>query len=180
MFVPKKDGTDRLCVDYRQLNDITIKNQYPLPNITELQDRLSRAKIFTALDLRDGYHLIRIKKGEEWKTAFRTRYGHYEYTVMPFGLTNAPATFQELINNVLRPYLDIFVIAYLDDILIYLEEEEQHTEHVKQVLQALDEYSLRLKLKKCEFHKTKVNFLGYVVGVNGVQMSEEKIEVIKN
>ena len=124
MFVPKKDGTDRLCVDYRQLNDITVKNRYPLPNIAELTDRLSRAKIFTALDLRDGYHLIRIKKGEEWKTAFRTRYGHFEYTVMPFGLTNAPATFQELINNVLRPYLDIFVIAYLDDILIYLENEE--------------------------------------------------------
>ena len=112
--------------------------------------------------------------------AFRTRYGHYEYTVMPFRLTKALATFQELINNVLRPYLDIFVIAYLDDILIYLENKEQHTKHVKQVLRALDEYSLRLKLKKCEFYKTKVNFLGYVVGVNGVQMSEEKIEVIKN
>lgn len=180
MFVPKKDGTDRLCVDYRQLNDITVKNRYPLPNIKELRDRLSRAKIFTALDLRDGYHLIRIKEGEEWKTAFRTRYGHYEYTVMPFGLTNAPATFQELINNVLRPYLDITVIAYLDDILIYSENEEQHTGHVLEVLQALDEYSLRLKLKKCEFHKTKVNFLGYVVGTHGVQMSEEKIEVIKN
>ena len=99
---------------------------------------------------------------------------------MPFRLTNARATFQELINNVLRPYLDIFVIAYLDDILIYSENEAQHTRHVKQVLQALDEYSLRLKLKKCEFHKTKVNFLGYVVGANGVEISEEKIKVVKN
>jgi hypothetical protein len=112
-----------MCVDYRKLNDITVKNRYLLPNITELRDRLLRAKIFTALDLRDGYHLIRIKKGEEWKTAFRTRYGHYEYTVMLFGLTNALATFQELINNVLRTYLDIFVIVYLDDILVYSEND---------------------------------------------------------
>ena len=142
MFVPKKDGKLRLCVDYRKLNDITVKNRYPLPNIHELRDRLSRAKIFTALDLRDGYHLIRIAKGEEWKTAFRTRYGHYEYTVMPFGLTNALATFQELINNVLREYLDIFVIAYLDNILIYSKNEKDHTKHVKLVLRALDEFSL--------------------------------------
>ncbi|KAI1686157.1 reverse transcriptase [Pyrenophora tritici-repentis] len=180
MFVPKKDGKLRLCVDYRKLNDITIKNRYPLPNITELRDRLSRAKIFTALDLRDGYHLIRIAKGEEWKTAFRSRYGHYEYTVMPFGLTNAPATFQELINNVLRAHLDIFVIAYLDDILVYSETLEDHVEHVKTVLRALEQFNLRLKPEKCEFHKTKVNFLGYVVGADGVQMSEEKIQVIKD
>ncbi|KAK1911204.1 hypothetical protein P3342_011806 [Pyrenophora teres f. teres] len=168
MFVPKKDGKLRLCVDYRKLNDITIKNRYPLPNITELRDRLSRAKIFTALDLRDGYYLIRIAKGEEWKTAFRSRYGHYEYTVMPFGLTNAPATFQELINNVLRAHLDIFVIAYLDDILVYSETLEDHVEHVKTVLRALEQFNLRLKPEKCKFHKTKVNFLGYVVGADGV------------
>ncbi|KAK1912882.1 hypothetical protein P3342_004818 [Pyrenophora teres f. teres] len=175
MFVPKKDGKLRLCVDYRKLNDITIKNRYPLPNITELRDRLSRAKIFTALDLRDRYHLIRIAKGEEWKTAFRSRYGHYEYTVMPFGLTNAPATFQELINNVLRAHLDIFIIAYLDNILVYSETLEDHVEHVKTVLRALKQFNLRLKPEKCEFHKTKVNFLGYVVGADRVQMSEEKI-----
>jgi hypothetical protein len=108
-----------MCVDYWKLNDITVKNWYLLPNITELQDQLLRAKIFTALDLRDGYHLIWIKKGEEWKTAFYTRYGHYKYTIILFGLTNALATFQELINNVLRTHLDIFVIAYLDDILVY-------------------------------------------------------------
>ena len=120
----------RMCVDYRKLNDITIKNRYPLPNITELQDRLAHAKMFTALDLRDGYHLVRIKVGDEWKTAFRIRYGHYEYTVMLFGLTNVPATFQTLINNVLREYLDIFVIAYLDDILIYLENPGDHVKYI--------------------------------------------------
>jgi hypothetical protein len=123
LFVLKKNRLPRMCVDYQKLNNITVKNRYLLPNITELRDRLLRAKIFTALDLRDGYYLIRIKKGEEWKTAFRMRYGHYEYTVILFGLTNALATFQELINNVLRTYLDIFVIAYLDDILVYSEND---------------------------------------------------------
>ncbi len=111
LFAPKKDGKLRLCVDYRKLNDITIKNRYPLPNISELQDRLSRAKIFTKLDLRGAYNLIRMKEGEEWKTAFRTRYGHYEYLVMPFGLTNAPATCQALVNNVVRAQLDRSAIA---------------------------------------------------------------------
>ena len=119
LFVPEKDGKLRLCVDYRRLNDITVKNRYLLPNISELQDRLSGAKFFTALDLRGAYNLIRMKKGEEWKTAFRTRYSHYEYMVMPFGLTNAPAVCQALINNVLWEHLDITVVAYLDDILVY-------------------------------------------------------------
>ena len=151
LFAPKKDGTLRLCVDYRRLNDITIKNRYPLPNIAELQDRLCNAKIFTKLDLKGAYNLIRMKEGDEWKTAFRTRYGHFEYLVMPFGLTNALATCQELINNVLRKYLDRSVIAYLDDILIYSESEIAHARHVIQVLQALDQAELRLNEKKCEF-----------------------------
>lgn len=179
LFVPKKDGTLRLCVDYRKLNEITRKNRYPLPNISELRDRLSKAKVFTSLDLRDGYYQIRIKKGEEWKTAFRTRYGHYEYCVMPFGLTNAPATFQALINNVLRKHLDIFVIAYLDDILIYSENEEEHVKHVTTVLECLDNYNLRLKPSKCSFHKEELEFLGHTVGINGVRISEDKIRTIK-
>jgi hypothetical protein len=137
MFVPKKNGKLRLCVDFRRLNEITIKNRYPLPNISELQDRLFYAKIFTALDLRGAYNLIRMKKGEEWKTAFRTRYGHYEYTVMPFRLINAPAICQALINNVLREHLDIFIIAYLDDILIYSRSEEEYRKHVRTVLKLL-------------------------------------------
>ena len=118
-FVPKKNGKERPVIDYRQLNDITIKNRYPLPLITELRDRLQGAKWFTKLDFLGAYNLIPIKQGDEWKTAFRTRYGHYEYLVMPFGLTIAPATFQALINDVLREFLDIFVVVYLDDILIF-------------------------------------------------------------
>ena len=126
LFVKKKDGTLRLCVDYRGLNRITTKNRYPLPLISEALDRLSGAKYFTKLDIRLAYNLIRIKKGDEWKTAFRTRYGHFKYYVMPFGLSNAPATFQAHINEVLRDYLDIFCIAYLDDILIYSDTLEEH------------------------------------------------------
>jgi transposase InsO family protein len=180
LFVPKKDGTLRPCIDYRKLNDITIKNRYPLPNISELQDRLAHAKYFTALDLRGAYNLIRMKKGEEWKTAFRTRYGHYEYLVMPFGLTNAPATCQELINNVLRTHLDIFVIAYLDDILIYSNNIADHVEHVKTILTCLDQAGLRLKPEKCEFHKQEVEFLGFRVGVDGVKMSPSKIQAVQD
>jgi hypothetical protein len=180
LFVPKKDGKLRLCVDYRKLNDITVKNRYPLPNISELQDRLSGAKFFTALDLRGAYNLIRMKKGEEWKTAFRTRYGHYEYTVMPFGLTNAPAVCQALINNVLREHLDITVVAYLDDILVYSQTLEEHKVHVRQVLECLAKADLRLKPEKCEWHKEEVEFLGYVVGRYGVKMSDKKIQVVKD
>lgn len=179
IFVPKKNGKLRLCVDFRKLNDMTIKNRYPLPNIAELRDRLAHAKIFTALDLRGAYNLIRMKKGEEWKTAFRTRYGHYEYTVMPFGLTNAPATCQALINNVLREHLDIFVIAYLDDILIYSKDEKEHTEHVQTVLTLLQQYALAVDPDKCKWHQEEVEFLGCMVGKNGVRMSEDKIKVVK-
>ena len=179
LFAPKKDGTLRLCVDYRRLNDITIKNRYPLPNIAELQDRLCNAKIFTKLDLKGAYNLIRMKEGDEWKTAFRTRYGHFEYLVMPFGLTNAPATCQELINNVLRKYLDRSVIAYLDDILIYSESETAHARHVIQVLQALDQAELRLNKKKCEFGVQQVDFLGYLISTNGIDMDPNKIKTVQ-
>ena len=179
MFVPKKNGKLRPCIDFRKLNDITVKNRYPLPNISELRDRLAHAEIFTALDLRGAYNLIRMKKGEEWKTAFRTRYGHYEYTVMPFGLTNAPATCQALINNVLREHLDIFVIAYLDDILIYSKNEEEHKEHVHKVLTLLQRHALAVDPDKCKWHQEEVEFLGCMVGKNGVRMSEDKIKVVK-
>ena len=137
LFVPKKDGTLRLCVDYRGLNAVTVKNRYPLPLITEILDRLVGAKFYTKLDLRDAYHRIRIRVGDEWKTAFRTRYGHFEYRVMPFGLTNAPATFQAYINTAMHGLLDEFCIVYLDDILIYSETEEEHRQHVCAVLERL-------------------------------------------
>jgi hypothetical protein len=180
MFVPKKNGKLRLCVDFRKLNDITIKNRYPLPNIGELRDRLSYTKIFTALDLRGAYNLIRIKEGEEWKTAFRTRYGYYEYTVILFELTNAPATCQVLINNVLREHLDIFVVVYLDDILIYSKNKEEYIEHVRTVLRLLQQHDLLVDPKKCDWHQEEVEFLGCLVGKNGVRMSPKKIKVVKN
>jgi len=175
LFVLKKNGKLRPCIDYRKLNDITIKNRYPLPNIGELRDRLAHAKIFTALDLRGAYNLVRMKEGEEWKTAFRTRYGHYEYLVMPFGLTNAPATCQALMNNVLRAHLDIFVIVYLDDILIYSQNEKEHEEHVQTVLTLLRQHDLLLDPDKCKWHQEEVEFLGCMVGRNRVRMSEDKI-----
>ena len=131
LFVKKKDGSLRLCVDYRGLNRVTVKNRYLLPLISEALDRLVGAKVYTKLDIRSAYNLIRIKEGDEWKTAFRTRYGHFEYRVMPFGLANAPATFQGYINYILRDYLDVFCIAYLDDILIYSSDPAEHTRHVR-------------------------------------------------
>lgn len=162
------------------MNAITKKDRYLLLNITELQSRLERVTWFTALDLRDGYHLIWIAEGHEWKTAFRTQYGHYEYLVMPFGLTNAPAMFQRLINNVLRKHLDDFVIAYLDDILVYSTGSlEEHKDHVRTVLDLLGKAKLRLKLEKCEFYKKEVEFLGFKVTTTGIQVSESKIKAIK-
>ena len=145
LFVRKKDGTYRLVIDYRKLNEMTIRNSYPLPLISELLDRVKGAKYFTKLDLKSAYNLVRIKEGDEYKTAFRTRYGHFEYLVMPFGLKNAPATFQHFINDVLSDYLDDFVISYIDDILIYSNTLEEHHVHVKKVLRKLLENHLVVK-----------------------------------
>jgi hypothetical protein len=179
LFVPKKDGKLRLCVDYRQLNNITKKNRYPLPLIEEIQDRFQGTKWFTSLDVRDAYYRIRMKEGEEWKTAFRTRFGLYEYLVMPFGLTNAPATFQALINHALYEYLDNFVVAYLDDILIYTKgTREDHTEKVRKVLEKIKKFDLLLKPEKCEFFKKEVNFLGHIISTEGIRMDPDKIKAI--
>ncbi len=178
LFVPKKDGKLRLCVDYRMLNSITIKDRYPLPLINELHDRLQGATIFTTLDMRGAYNLIRMKKGEEWKTAFRTRYGLYEYQVMPFGLTNAPASCQRMINDQLHEYLDVFVVAYLDDILIYSKTENEHIQHVKKVLAKLRTAKLLLKPEKCEFHQEETHFLGFIVGKHGIRMDPAKVEAV--
>ena len=175
LFVPKKNGKLRLCVDYRKLNVITIKNQYPLLNADELRDRLAGAMFFTKLDIRGAYNLIRIAPGEEWKTAFRTRYGLYEYLVMPFGLTNAPASCQELVNNVLRNMLNLSVIAYLDDILIFLKTMKQHIIDVQNTLTCLAKVNLLLEPEKCEFHRTQVQFLGYIITREGVKADPEKV-----
>ena len=179
LFVPKKDGGLRLCVDYRGLNAVTIKNRHPLPLITETLDRLCGAVLFTKLDLTNAYHRIRIKKGDEWKTAFRTRYGHFEYQVMPFGLANAPATFQAYINKALRGLIDIFCVVYLDDILIYSSDPAEHWRHVRLVLERLKQYQLYVNLKKCEFATTKVEFLGFIVSTDGVQMDPERVRTIQ-
>jgi hypothetical protein len=178
IFVPKKGGELRLCVDYRHLNEITIKDRHPLPLIQEMQDRIQGSVYFTKYDITNAYNRLRIKEGDEWKTAFRTKYGHFEYTVMPFGLTNAPAAFQRFIFSVLEEYLDIFVMAYLDDILVFSKNMEEHVQHNKKVLQKLREAKVTLKLKKCEFHVKETEFLGYVISENGFGMQEEKVRSI--
>lgn len=169
-----------MCVDYRMLNKITIKNRYPLPRIDEMLDRLHGARFFTKVDLASGYHQIRIKEEDIPKTAFRTRYGHYEFTVMPFGLCNAPATFQRLMNDVFREQLDRFVIVYLDDILIYSRTWEEHKNHVRQVLEILRQHKLYAKRSKCTFVVQEVDFLGYIVSKDGIATDPKKLEAVQN
>ena len=178
LFAKKSDGTLRLCVDYRGLNKITTKNRYPLPLIGELLDRISRAKYFTKFDVRDGYHRLRMASGEEWKTAFRCRYGLYEYTVMPFGLCNAPGTFQHYMNDTFREFLDEFLIVYLDDLLIYSDTLAEHKVHVRRVMEKLHDAGLFLKPSKCQFHVQEVAFLGFIVGPSGVKMDPSKVSAI--
>jgi hypothetical protein len=178
LFVPKKDGGLRLCVDYRGLNKVTRKNRHPLPLISETLDRLGKAVIYTKLDLKDAYYRIRIRAGDEWKTAFRTRYGHFEYCVMPFGLANAPATFQAYINQALSGLVDMLCVVYLDDILIYSTDLSKHWQDVCQVLERLRQYKLYANLSKCRFGVTSVEFLGYIVGINGVSMDKSRVATI--
>ena len=180
LFDKKPDGSLCLCVDYWGLNNITIKNRYPLPLVGESLDRLGRAKRFTQLDLTSAYHRMRIKEGDEWKTAFRTRYGHFEYQVMPFGLTNAPGSFQSHVNKILAEKLDIFIIVYLDDILIYTKDPgKAHVKAVWLVLEFLRKYGLYANLKKCRFHKDEVRFPGFVVSWDGIKMEKERIDTVK-
>lgn len=178
LFVKKKDGSMRLCIDYRALNKITIKNKYPLPRIDELLDQLNGAQFFSKIDLRSGYHQIRIHEDDVYKTAFRTRYGHFEFLVLPFGLTNAPATFMQLMQQIFHPYLDQFVVVYLDDILVYSKTKEEHQKHLKIVLQLLRENKLYAKLNKCELFVKQVSFLGHCITQDGVYMDQEKIKSI--
>ncbi|KAD6453180.1 hypothetical protein E3N88_07885 [Mikania micrantha] len=179
LFVKKKDGSFRMCIDYRELNKVTIKNRYPLPRIDDLFDQLQGSRHFSKIDLRSGYHQLRIHEDDIPKTAFRTRYGHYEFLVMPFGLTNAPAVFMDLMNRVCKPYLDKFVIVFIDDILIYSQNEEDHKQHLKLVLQLLAKEKLYAKFSKCEFWLKEVHFLGHVVNDRGIQVDPSKIEAVK-
>ncbi len=178
LFVKKKDGTMRMCVDYRALNNITIKNSYPLPRIDELFDRLQGARYFSKIDLRSGYHQIRIHPDDVPKTAFRTRYGHYEFLVLPFGLTNAPGTFMHLMHQAFRPLLDSSVLVFLDDILIFSKTLEEHERHVAEVLAILRREKLYAKESKCELFKTDVEFLGHRVGRDGVSMMADKVAAV--
>ena len=178
LFAKKKDGSLRLCVDYRGLNRITRKNRYPLPLINDLLDRLKTAKIFTKLDLRAGYNNVRIASGHEWKTAFRTRYGSFEYLVMPFGMTNSPATFQHFMNDIFRDMTDDFVVIYLDDILIFSADPAKHEQHVRLVLERLRQHNLHAKPEKCQFHTDTTEYLGFIVSPKGVAMDPAKTKVI--
>jgi len=179
LFVPKPNGRGlRLCVDYRGLNAVTIPNRYPLPLMQELQDRVQGAQWFTKMDLKNGFNLIRIRKGDEWKTAFRTRYGLYEFQVMPFGLTNAPSTFQDMMNHVLSNVLDVGVLAYMDDILIYAKTEEEHDRLVKEVLNRLQQNGLAVSPEKCVWKAKEVEFLGYVIGRDGIKMATTKVDAV--
>ena len=180
IFVPKPNGKMRLCVDYRGLNKVTVKDRYPLPLMSELMEKLAGAKVFTKLDLKNGYNLIRMKEGEEWKTAFRTRYGLYEYLVMPFGLCNAPASFQAMMNEILSDLLDVGVIVYIDDILIYSKTEEEHKKLVRTVVERLKNHGLCGSIDKSCFHVAEVEFLGFIVGIEGIKMNQKKIEEILN
>ncbi|KAJ1595137.1 hypothetical protein NDA11_003304 [Ustilago hordei] len=179
LFVPKKDGGLRLCVDYRGLNEITVKNRAPLPLIEEQLFLLRKARIYTKLDLRAAYNLIWIAKGDEWKTAFGTQLGLYEYLVMPFGLANAPAHFQSFINDIFRDIIGIYVVVYLDDFLIFSDTEEAHVKHVTEVLTHLRSNRLFAKLSKCEFHTKTVEFLGYIIKPTGIEMDPEKVHTVK-
>uniref|UniRef100_A0A674P5X9 Gypsy retrotransposon integrase-like protein 1 n=1 Tax=Takifugu rubripes TaxID=31033 RepID=A0A674P5X9_TAKRU len=177
-FVAKKDGGLRPCIDFRKLNNITVKNKYPLPLMSSTFEPLTHARVFTKLDLRNAYHLVRIRKGDEWKTAFNTHLGHVEYLVMPFGLSNAPAVFQELVNDVLRDMINVFVVVYLDDILIFSRTMEEHHQHVRLVLQRLLENRLFIKAEKCVFHSASVGYLGYIVEEGRVRADPAKIQAV--
>ncbi|KAL0556775.1 hypothetical protein IC582_005291 [Cucumis melo] len=178
LFVKKKDGSMRLCIDYRELNKVTVKNRYPLPRIDDLFDKLQGATVFSKIDLRSGYHQLRIKDEDVPKTAFRSRYGHYEFIVMSFGLTNAPAVFMDLMNRVFREFLDTFVIVFIDDILIYSKTEAEHEENLRMVLKTLRDNKLYAKFSKCEFWLKQVSFLGHVVSKDGVSVDPAKIEAV--
>lgn len=178
LFVKKKDGSMRMCVDYRGLNEITVKNHYPLPRIDELLDRLHGAQVFSKIDLQQGYNQIRINPDDVPKTAFSTRYGHYEFVVMPFGLCNAPATFQRLMHDMFQPYLDEFVVVYLDDILVFSKDKTKHLEHLRIVFELLRENQYFAKMVKCAFMVFQTDFLGHVVSGQGIKIHPEKSEAI--
>ncbi|GKB46914.1 putative reverse transcriptase domain-containing protein [Tanacetum coccineum] len=180
LFVKKKDGSFRMCIDYRELNKLTVKNHYPLPRIDDLFDQLQGSSVYSKINLRSGYHQLRVREEYIPKTTFRTRYGHYKFKVMPFGLTNAPTIFIDLMNWVCKPYMDKFVIVFIDDILIYSKSKQEHKEHLKLILKLLKKEELYAKFSKCKFWIPKVQFLGHVIDSKGIYIDPAKIESIKD
>jgi hypothetical protein len=180
LFVKKKDESLRLCIDYRPLNVVTIKNKYHLPHIDVLFDQLVRAKVFSKIDLRSGYHQIKIRASDIPKTAFSTRYGLYEFLVMSFGLTNAPAYFMYLMNSVFMPELDKFVVVFINDILVYSKNKEEHAGHLHVVLQHLREHHLYAKLSKCDFWLKEIKFLGHTISQAGIVVDPDKVQEVMN
>jgi hypothetical protein len=179
LFLKKKDGALRLCINFRELNKVTVKNKYPLSRIDDLFDQLKDAKIFSKIDLRSGYHQVRIKDEDISKTVFRTRYGNYEFTLVPFGLSNAPVVFMCLMNGVFRDYLENFVIVFLDDILVYSKLKEENEQHLRMVLWVLRENQLYAKLIKCSFYQEHIHYLGHIISKDGIVVYPEKIEAIR-
>ncbi|GJR93907.1 putative reverse transcriptase domain-containing protein [Tanacetum coccineum] len=180
LFVKKKDGSFRMCIDYQELNKLTVKNRYPLPRIDDLFDQLQGLSVYSKIDLRSCYHKLRVRDEDIPKTAFRRRYGHYEFQVMPFGLTNAPAIFMDLVNRVCKPYLDKFVIVFIDDILIYSYNKEEHANHLRIILELLRKEKLYAKFSKCDFWIRIVQFLGHLIDSHGLHVDPAKIEAVKN
>jgi hypothetical protein len=180
LFVEKNDGTQQMCIDYRSLNEVTIKNKYSLPWIEDIFDQMKGASVFSKIDLRSVYHQLKIRESDISKTAFRTRYGLYEYTVMSFGLTNMPAYFMYLMNKVFMEHLDKFVVVFIDDILIFSKTEEEHEKHLRLVLEKLRSNKLYTKFSKCGFWLTKVAFLGHVISIGGVSVDVGKVKDVLN
>ena len=178
LFAKKNDKTLRLCINYRQLNRVMIKNLYPLPRIDDLFNQLRGARVYSKIDLRTDYHQLRVVEADIPKTAFRTRYRHFMFIMMPFRLTNAPEAFMDLMHRVFQPYSDQFVVVFVDDILIYSRSEEEHEDHLRVILQVLRDHQLYAKFSKCEFWLVEVKFLGHVVSASSVSVDPEKVEAI--
>ncbi|GJU11073.1 putative reverse transcriptase domain-containing protein [Tanacetum coccineum] len=180
LFFKKKDRSFRMCIDYRELNKLTVKNRYPLPRINDLFDQLQGSSVYSKIDLRLGYHQLSVRDGDIPKTAFKTRYRHYEFQVMRFGLTNVPAVFMDLMNRVCKPYLDKFVVVFIDDIIIYSRNKEEHANHLRIILELLKKEKLYAKFSKCNFWIRIVQFLGHLIDSQGLHVDPAKIEAVKN